>query len=98
VSEGAVRPDAQVDTRGLECPIPVFHARDAMFDLPPGALVEVLADDPQAPSDLEHWCRRNGHAVLAIDPDGRGFKILIRRGADVERPATRRSSNGNLPF
>jgi tRNA 2-thiouridine synthesizing protein A len=73
---------ALVDARGLECPIPVFHARDAMFDLKAGEVLEVLADDPQAPTDLQSWARREGHAFLSVTAEGRAFRILVRRGPD----------------
>jgi tRNA 2-thiouridine synthesizing protein A len=76
-------PNTVVDARGLECPLPIFHARDAMFDLPPGAIVAVLADDPQAPTDFERWCPKNGHALLSVATEGRAFRILIRRGNDA---------------
>ncbi len=75
-------PAALVDARGLECPIPVFHARDAMFDLKPGDILEVLADDPQAPNDLESWARRDGHALLSVTTEGRAFRVLVRHGPD----------------
>lgn len=73
-------PTATVDARGLECPLPVFHARDALFDLKPGDVLEVRADDPQAPSDFEKWCPKNGHRLLSIRPEGRAYRILIEKG------------------
>ncbi len=76
-------PTTLVDARGLECPLPIFHARDVMLDLPPGAIVAVLADDPQAPTDFERWCPRNGHALISVAVEGRAFRILIRRGNDT---------------
>jgi TusA-related sulfurtransferase len=75
-------PAAVVDARGLQCPLPVFHARDALFDLRAGDLLEVLADDPQAPSDFESWCPKNGHRLVGIRPEGRAFKIFIEKGDD----------------
>jgi TusA-related sulfurtransferase len=82
VPEAPPRAVAVVDARGLECPLPVFHARDAMFDLKPGEVLEVLADDPQAPSDLETWARRDGHLLVSITTQARGFRVLVRHGAD----------------
>ena len=75
-------PAAQLNTLGLECPLPVFHAREALLDLRVGQCLEVLADDPQAPSDLETWCARNGHRLVAIRPEGRAFRIVIEKGPE----------------
>lgn len=82
--EAPPSPAASVDARGLECPIPVFHARDAIFDLKPGDVLEVLADDPQAPSDLESWARRDGHTLISVAAENRAFRILVRRGTLLE--------------
>lgn len=73
-------PDRTVDATGLPCPLPVFHARDALFDLSEGDVLEVLADDPQAPTDFEKWCPRNGHRLLGVETQGRGFVIRIQKG------------------
>jgi tRNA 2-thiouridine synthesizing protein A len=76
-------PNAKVDARGLQCPLPVFHARDALFDMAPGELLEVLADDPQAPTDFEKWCPKNGQRLIAIETRGRYFRILIKKGQEM---------------
>ncbi len=73
-------PARTVDASGLPCPLPVFHARDALFDLEEGQVLEVLADDPQAPTDFERWCPRNGHILLEVRTQGQGFVILIQKG------------------
>lgn len=75
-------PAARVNALGLQCPLPVFHARDALADLREGDLVEVLCDDPQAPTDFQKWCRKDGHDLVAINTEGRAFRILIRRGRE----------------
>jgi len=76
------KPKATVDALGLPCPLPVFHARDALFDMAAGDLLEVLADDPQAPTDFEKWCPKNGHRLVAIDARGLSFRILIEKGRE----------------
>lgn len=76
-------PIETVDTVGLRCPLPLFHAREAMLDLPVGAHVEVLSDDPQAPGDFERWTRQNGHTLVGIETRGRTYHIRIQKGADA---------------
>jgi len=71
-----------VDTVGLRCPLPLFHAREAMLDLEEGARIEVLTDDPQAPSDFEQWARKNGHTLLSISTHGLTYHVLLARGPE----------------
>lgn len=72
-----------VDTVGLRCPLPLFHAREALLDLPAGARIEVLSDDPQAPGDFDGWTRQNGHLLVSVQTRGRCYHILIQKGKDA---------------
>lgn len=75
-------PTVCIDARGLLCPLPVLRARKRLLALPPGTVVEVLADDPMALVDLPHFCAEAGHAHLSVR-DADGWQThLIRRGPD----------------
>jgi tRNA 2-thiouridine synthesizing protein A len=55
---------ATLDATGLLCPLPVLKARRALKPLPAGAVLEVLATDPGAVKDFEHFCRTTGCELL----------------------------------
>ncbi|SFI26795.1 sulfurtransferase TusA family protein [Jannaschia pohangensis] len=57
-------PDLVVDALGLLCPLPVLRLRKRMTDLPPGAVVQLLADDPAAHVDVPHFCAEAGHDFM----------------------------------
>jgi tRNA 2-thiouridine synthesizing protein A len=60
-----------LDTSGLKCPLPVLKARKALKDVPPGGLLRVLATDPGAAKDFEHFCKTTGcRLVTASENDG----------------------------
>ena len=77
----AAKPDVTLDLEGLKCPLPVLRARKAMVELPPGALLKVIATDPMAAVDLPHFCAETGHILEAQHQDGDRLIFLIRRGA-----------------
>jgi len=64
--------DATLDATGLLCPLPVLKARRALKPLAPGAVLEVLATDPGAGKDFEHFCAATGCELLEASerPDG----------------------------
>lgn len=71
--------DVTLDLRGLHCPLPVLRARKALRALPPGAALEVLADDPLSPVDFAAYCEASGDALVeSVEADG-VFRFLIRR-------------------
>ena len=53
-----------LDARGLRCPLPVLKARKAMREVPAGGLLRVLATDPGASQDFEHFCKTTGHVLV----------------------------------
>jgi tRNA 2-thiouridine synthesizing protein A len=44
-----------LDATGLNCPMPVVKSKQAIDDLEPGDVLEVLATDPGSMSDIEGW-------------------------------------------
>lgn len=69
-----------LDCIGLFCPEPLFQTREAIDDLEPGELLEVLADDPAAEEDLTRFAKRTGHEVVAFEELGDYLRFLIRKG------------------
>ena len=57
-----------LDAKGLKCPLPVLKARKAMKALAPGEVLRVLATDPGAVGDFQHFCQVTGHRLLAQSP------------------------------
>jgi tRNA 2-thiouridine synthesizing protein A len=73
-------PDMVVDTRGLNCPLPVIKARRAFKSLAVGAVMEVLATDPLAEADFHDFCEAVGAALLRSSRDDHGvFCFHIQR-------------------
>jgi tRNA 2-thiouridine synthesizing protein A len=56
--------DVTLDATGLLCPLPVLKARRALRQVPPGGVLEILATDPGATKDFEHFCRTTGCELL----------------------------------
>lgn len=74
--------NAEIDARGLLCPLPVLRARKRLGALAPGDLLRVLADDPAAVIDMPHFCAEQGHELVsALGMPGGATAYLIRRGA-----------------
>jgi TusA-related sulfurtransferase len=50
-------PALVLDCLGKRCPLPVIELARHIGEVPVGAIVRVLADDPAAALDLPAWCR-----------------------------------------
>ena len=65
-----------LDTSGTECPIPVLKARKLAQDLKNGDIIKVVATDPLAKADFEHYCAQSGFDFL--ESYNEGEKLIIR--------------------
>ena len=74
-----------LDLTGLKCPLPVLKARRAvkeMADQGETGVIAVLADDPAAPLDFQHFCDTSGLTLLHNDAEGSVFTLHIEVRAD----------------
>ena len=74
--------DAELDARGLLCPLPVLKARKRLTALEPGQVLRVVADDPAAQIDIPHFCTEQGHELVAqTEIDSPEYEYMLRKGA-----------------
>src|SRR5579871_905837 len=57
-------PALTIDALGRKCPIPIIMLADQIGDIPVGAIVSVLADDPAAYTDVPSWCTMKSHEFV----------------------------------
>ena len=65
-----------LDTSGTECPIPVLKARRLASELTKDIVVKVIATDPLAEVDFEHYCKQSNFEYLSCNKEN--GKIIIR--------------------
>jgi len=71
-----------LDARDLKCPLPVLKARRVMKKVDAGDLLTVLATDPGAPKDFEHFCATTGCELVESSERDGVYKIVLRKPAD----------------
>ena len=72
---------AELDARGLKCPLPVLKARRALQGVAPGGLLRVLATDPGAVNDFAHFCETTGCELVESGKEGDVLRFLLRKPA-----------------
>ena len=54
----------ELDTRGLNCPLPILRTKKALNDMKSGQVVRIVATDPASVRDFEAFSRQTGNALL----------------------------------
>ena len=68
-----------IDTKGMNCPLPVLRAKKAISALDVGDVIEILATDSGAAKDFEAFSRVTGHDLMESTEDGGVFRFLIKK-------------------
>ena len=76
---GKPRALVTIDALGRKCPIPIIMLAEQIRDVPVGAVIEVLADDPAAYTDVPAWCGMKSHEFVFRDELESGWAFGIRR-------------------
>ena len=71
--------DAELDTRGLFCPEPLFEVRTFSETLDIGQGFKVLSDDPAAEEDLKRWAKRTGTELVEFVKDGEDLIFYFKK-------------------
>ena len=73
--------DAQkeLDTRGLNCPLPILKAKKALADMASGDLLRVVSTDPGSMRDFQAFARQTGNTLVEQSQNAADFVHLLRR-------------------
>ena len=72
--------NAELDARGLNCPLPILRTRKTIAGLAVGEVLKVVATDPGSVKDMEDFCRQTGNELLESQQEGESFTFLVRKG------------------
>ena len=69
----------EIDTRGLNCPLPILRAKKALTELRSGQLLKVVATDPGSTRDFQAFARQTGNELVDQQTVGAEFIHVLRR-------------------
>jgi TusA-related sulfurtransferase len=75
----ALQAHKEIDTRGLNCPLPILKAKKALADMSSGEVLKVLATDTGSLRDFQAFARQTGNELVQQDTVGAEFVHYLRR-------------------
>jgi tRNA 2-thiouridine synthesizing protein A len=69
----------ELDTRGLNCPLPILKAKKALADMASGELLRVVSTDPGSVRDFQAFARQTGNDLVEQTQAEDEFVHLLRR-------------------
>lgn len=73
--------DKTLDTKGLNCPLPILKTKKALGEVAKGGTLEVLATDPGSVADFKAFCETTGHLLVEQGETAGVYRFVIQRTA-----------------
>ncbi|MGE5792397.1 MAG: sulfurtransferase TusA family protein [Bacteroidota bacterium] len=71
--------DKDLDTRGLNCPLPILRAKKALADMQTGQVLRIVATDPGSVKDFQAFSKQTGNDLLAHSEAGKEFTFFMKK-------------------
>ena len=71
--------DKELDTSGLNCPLPILKAKKALSEMLSGQLLRVVSTDAGSARDFQAFARQTGNELVEQQTAGSNFIHVLRR-------------------
>jgi TusA-related sulfurtransferase len=71
--------DQELDTRGLNCPLPILKAKKALSGMQSGELLKVVSTDAGSTRDFQAFARQTGNELVQQETQGTDYIHVLRR-------------------
>jgi TusA-related sulfurtransferase len=71
--------DKEIDTRGLNCPLPILKAKKALAELQSGQVLKVVSTDAGSVRDFQAFAKQTGNELLEQQTRDTDFIHVLRR-------------------
>jgi tRNA 2-thiouridine synthesizing protein A len=71
--------DKEIDTRGLNCPLPILKAKKALADMTSGQTLKVVSTDGGSVRDFQAFAKQTGNELLDQQTVGEDYIHVMRR-------------------
>jgi tRNA 2-thiouridine synthesizing protein A len=71
--------DKEIDTKGLNCPLPILKAKKALSDMQSGQLLKVVSTDAGSVRDFQAFAKQTGNELVEQTTAGAEFVHVLRR-------------------
>ncbi|MBX9870620.1 MAG: sulfurtransferase TusA family protein [Burkholderiaceae bacterium] len=71
--------DRELDTRGLNCPLPILKAKKALAEMQSGQTLKVVATDAGSVRDFAAFAKQTGNELLEQSTEGKDYIHVLKR-------------------
>ncbi len=74
-----VTADQEIDTSGMNCPMPVLKSKKALKKLEVGQILKIISTDVGSMKDIPSWANTTGQEILESTEEGGKYVFFVKR-------------------
>lgn len=77
---GDIKANAQLDLRGVMCPINFVKTKLKLETLETGEVLELVLDSGEPIQNVPKSIKEEGHKILEVKKEGEHFRLKVQKG------------------
>ena len=71
--------DKELDTRGMNCPLPILKTKKSLADITAGQVLKVISTDPGSVKDMQAFANQTGNELVSASENAGEFVFFMRK-------------------
>ena len=71
--------DKELDTSGLNCPLPIIKAKKEINGMDAGQILHIISTDPGAVKDFESFAKQTWNELINSEEKDNKFYFLLKK-------------------
>lgn len=71
--------DVELDTQGLQCPVPIVKTAKKMKELAVGQILKIISTDEGIKEDMPAWCKSTGNEFVGLEEAGEVYTVYVKK-------------------
>lgn len=71
--------DKELDTRGMNCPLPILKTKKALADMTTGQILKVVSTDAGSVKDMQAFANQTGNALMSSSEEKGEYVFMMQK-------------------
>lgn len=71
--------DKELDTRGLNCPLPILKTNKSLANMASGQVLKVVSTDCGSPKDMQSFANQTGNVLVSQAEENGEYIFFMRK-------------------
>jgi tRNA 2-thiouridine synthesizing protein A len=71
--------DKELDTRGMNCPLPILKTKKALAEMTPGQVLKVVSTDAGSVKDMQAFANQTGNTLVSSSEEKGEYVFMMQK-------------------